>query len=161
MVLLASLGTLGDSKALQTMERMSHRAIQKGIDPPVQAPSSVRSQATSLLPGGITYVDNTTQGKIEPIHQVQTDVAQLEAKITQTEFRINRGWFVDLFLMLASQERPGTQPLTGREVQHTFGEHTKVIATNYREPDAFVAAMRRGLEERASSPLGPTICDER
>lgn len=113
---------LGDAKALQTQERMSARAIQKGIDPPVQAPTSVRTQQTSLLPGGITYVDGTTAGKIEPIHEVQTRVDQLEAKIAQTEFRIRRAFFEDLFLMLATSDRPGTQPVTAREIQERHEE---------------------------------------
>lgn len=109
---------LGDIKQLQTGEKRSAQAIEKGLNPPLQAPSHVRNQKASLLPGDITYVDiREGQKGITPIHEVAVPIDQLEAKQQQTRMRIQRAFYEDLFLMLAhTDETMGADRPTATEV---------------------------------------------
>ena len=120
---------LGDVKQLQFMERKKGQTIAKSLDPPLIGPSALRTQKTSLLPGDITYQDirEGMQG-LSPIHEVRLDGLQfLTADIGEVQYRIQRAFFEDLFLMLArSDDRRGSQPPTAREVDERHEE--KLIA---------------------------------
>ncbi len=115
------MDALSDIKQLQTQQRKKGQAIEKQINPPVQGPPSLRSQKTSLLPGHITYV-NVREGQkgLSPVHEVRASVAEMVEDIRETQFRIRRAWYEDLFLMLASQ-RAG-QPVTAREIDERHEE---------------------------------------
>jgi hypothetical protein len=115
---------LGDIKQLQIMQRRKGQAIAKMIDPPLTGPSALRTQKTSLLPGDITYVDvREGQQGLRSIHEVRIDLSHLTADIGQTQNRIQRAFYEDLFLMLAqSDESRGTQPITAREVAERHEE---------------------------------------
>jgi hypothetical protein len=115
---------LPDVKQLQAQQRAKAKAIQKMIDPPVQAPTSLRTQKTSLLPGDITYVDvpSGMQG-MRTVHDVRIDLNHFVADIGQTQARIQRAFFEDLFLMLAQSDGDrGSQPITAREVAERHEE---------------------------------------
>jgi Bacteriophage head to tail connecting protein len=117
------MDALGDVKGLQIMHRRKAKAIDKALDPPLQGPSDLRTQKTSLLPGDITYVDdNRAQGGLRPIHETRLEGLQFMLEdIGQTQFRIRRAFFEDLFLMLASSDRTGT-PVTAREIEERHEE---------------------------------------
>lgn len=120
--------TLGDVRQLQVMERKKGQAIAKMIDPPVTGPANLRSQKVSLLPGDITYSDarEGSQG-LRSIHEVTLNIEHLGRDIQIVEFRIKRGWYEDLFLMLGSSDPyRGEQPITAREVDERHEE--KLIA---------------------------------
>src|ERR1051326_5757042 len=115
---------LGDVKQLQTMQRRKGQAIAKQIDPPLVGPSSLRTQKTSLLPGDITYQD-VREGMtgLKAIHDVQTNLRDLTMDIGQVQYRIQRAFYEDLFLMLSrSDELRGEQPITAREVEERHEE---------------------------------------
>jgi hypothetical protein len=116
--------TLGDVKQLQIMQRRKGQAIAKQIDPPVMGPTSLKTQKTSLLPGDITYVDvREGQAGLKSIHDVNVNLADLTADIGETQYRIRRGFYEDLFLMLAvSDPTRGSQPITAREVEERHEE---------------------------------------
>lgn len=111
---------LGDIKQLQTGERRSLQAIEKMINPPMTAPSSLRNQKASILPGDITYQD-ITQGQrgFQPAHEVNFNVQTLEAKQDQVRDRINKAFYVDLFLMLSNSDR---RQITATEIQERHEE---------------------------------------
>jgi hypothetical protein len=119
---------LGDTKQLQTGERRSAQAIEKMLNPPLQAPAHVRNQKASLLPGDITYVDvREGQKGIHPIHEMNFAIDQHEGKQNSTRDRIRRAWYEDLFLMLAySDNQRGVQPPTATEIAERHEE--KLIA---------------------------------
>jgi hypothetical protein len=120
---------LGDIKQLQGMERKKAQAIAKAVDPPLSGPSSLRTQKTSLLAGDITYVD-TREGMngLKPIHETRLEGLQyLIQDSERVEYRIQRAFYEDLFLMLArSDAARGSQPITAREVEERHEE--KLIA---------------------------------
>jgi len=114
--------SLGDIKALQVMHRRKAQAVDKALNPPLQGPAALRTQKTSLLPGDITYVDvrEGMQG-LRPIHEVRLEGVQYMAiDIQETQNRIRRAFYEDLFLMLASSERG--QPVTAREIDERHEE---------------------------------------
>lgn len=116
--------TLGDIKQLQFMQRRKAKAIEKQIDPPLVGPASLRTQKTSLLPGDVTYVDvrEGMQG-LRSIHDVAINLADMTLDIRETQYRIQRGFYEDLFLMLATSDRiRGSQPPTAREIEERHEE---------------------------------------
>lgn len=115
---------LGDCKQLQSMERTKGKGIAKQVDPPLVGPAALRSQKTSLLPGDVTYVDvRDGMAGLRSIHDVNLRVDHLVADISRVEYRIQRAFFEDLFLMLArSDDMRGAQPVTAREVEERHEE---------------------------------------
>lgn len=97
---------LGDTKALQLMEKRKAQMLEKGVNPPMGAPGSLRGQRASILPGDITYVDQNAVGQgFAPLYQIDSSwYGALRAEIMAHEERINSAFFVDLFLMISSMD---------------------------------------------------------
>jgi Bacteriophage head to tail connecting protein len=111
---------LGDIKALQTGEKRIAQAIEKKINPPLKGPASLRTQKVSLLPGDVTYTDERTGGiGLSPVHEVNFSIQEAEAKQQQMRNRIQRAFYEDLFLMLASSDR---RQITAREIDERHEE---------------------------------------
>lgn len=111
---------LGDIKQLQLGEKRSFEAIEKMIRPPMVAPTSMKNQASSILPGDITYTDiRDGQQGFRPAHEVNFRINEMEMKQEQIRQRINRAFYADLFLMLASSDR---RQITAREIDERHEE---------------------------------------
>lgn len=92
---------LGQVKALQLEQKRKSQLIDKATNPPMIGPSSLKTQRVSLLPGGITYVDQITgQDGLRPAYQVNPNTGDLLNDIQDTREIIRSAYFVDLFLML-------------------------------------------------------------
>jgi hypothetical protein len=117
---------LPEVKSLQVYEKLSSKAVAKSVDPPMVGPSSLRNEAATLVPGGITYVDspNGTQA-FRPAHEVNLRVDMLDAKQNDIRTRIMKGLFNDLFMMMANDTR--TQPVTAREIAERHEEKLTVL----------------------------------
>lgn len=111
---------LGDTKQLQLGERRSMQAVEKMVNPPLQAPTSMRNQKTSLLPGEVSYLD-VTQGQqgIRPIHDMNFAVDKLDMKQSGVRERIRQAFYTDLFLMMAYSDR---REITAREIEERHEE---------------------------------------
>lgn len=111
-----AMNALGDIKALQLLEKRAAQLVDKGTNPPMAAPSSLRNQRASLLPGDVTYVDvNQGQQGFAPVYEPNPSwLAGLEKKIQQHEYRIKRAYYEDLFLMLSNMD--GVQPRNTMEI---------------------------------------------
>lgn len=111
---------LGDVKALQLMEKRYAQALEKKINPPMIAPSFMKSNKVTILPSDITYVDEREGMKgFRPAHEVNLNLTELDAKILSHEERIRRCFFEDLFLMLANTDR---REITAREIDERHEE---------------------------------------
>lgn len=111
---------LGDVKALQLMEKRYAQALEKKINPPMIAPSFMKSSKVTILPSDITYVDEREGMKgFRPAHEVNLILTELDAKISSHEERISRCFFEDLFLMLANTDR---REITAREIDERHEE---------------------------------------
>lgn len=114
------MDALGDIKALQLEQKRKAQAIDKLVNPPMTAPSSLRNQRASLLPGDVTYVD-VTQGQqgFAPAYQINPRINELVMDIQENQGRIRRAFFEDLFLMIANDSRSN---ITAREIQERHEE---------------------------------------
>jgi hypothetical protein len=112
---------LGDIKQLQSEQKKKGQAINKIVDPPLVGSSQLRSQKVSLLPADITYEDvaHGQQG-LRPVHEMRIDLSHLTADIGEVQYRIQRAFHEDLFLMLANDRRQ--QPATAREIDERHEE---------------------------------------
>lgn len=101
-----ALDALGDTKQLQTGEKRSLAAVDKMVNPAMVAPTALKNQPVTLLPGGVTYVDSREgmQG-FRPAHEVNFDISKLEAKQEQVRQRIKRSFFEDIFLTITELDR--------------------------------------------------------
>ena len=96
---------LGDVKQLQIQEKKKAQALDKLVDPPLQAPSEMKGKRISLIPGDTSYVDVRGPGTgIAPIFDIRPDFNAIASDIQNTEHRINQAYFVDLFLMFTNIE---------------------------------------------------------
>jgi len=105
---------LGDVKMLQKEQTRKLEAIDKMVRPPMTGPSSMRNNPASLLPGAVTYADDPTGKGFRPAIEVNLRIAELSADIRETQDRINRAFYADLFLMLSQME--GIQPRNQFEI---------------------------------------------
>ena len=115
------MDSLGDNKTLQLMDRRVMQAIEKMVNPPMVAPASLRNQKASLLPGDVTYVDiRDGQQGFKPAYEVNPKIEEISEKQEQIRQRMKSAFFVDLFLMLISDDR--VQPPTATEVNEKHEE---------------------------------------
>lgn len=114
------MDALGDTKALQLLERRKAQAVDKIVNPPMRAPSSLLNGRASLLPGDVTYVDVVQGGQqFAPVLEVPPLAVQvLGQEIGRHEGRINAAFYADLWLMLSDA---GGQ-MTAREVAERHEE---------------------------------------
>lgn len=97
---------LGDIKQLQIQEKRIAQAVEKQINPPMVAPTSMRNQKASILPGDITYIDEQQNGGgFRTAHEVNLRIDTVEAKQAQIRDRINKSFYADLFLMISELDR--------------------------------------------------------
>lgn len=97
---------LGDIKQLQLGERRGMEAIEKMVRPPMVAPTSMRNQKTSILPGDISYSDERDNQKgFRPAFEVNPRILELNEKQNEVRQRIKDMYFEDLFLMLSESDR--------------------------------------------------------
>jgi hypothetical protein len=66
-----------------------------------------------MTPGSITYVD-TTNNPIKNLMEVKMELQHLLADIQDVRGRIERAYYVDMFLLIIGDER--VQPATAREI---------------------------------------------
>lgn len=97
---------LGDIKQLQDVEKSALRALKKMVDPPMVAPVSMKNHKLSIMAGEVSYVADREAGdKFRPAHETNINHAYLENKQAQVRERINKDFYVDLFLMMAQSDR--------------------------------------------------------
>jgi hypothetical protein len=153
---------LGDTQQLQSMQLEKAKAIAKQVDPPVVAPSQIRGHKTSLLAGDITYVDlrEGMQG-MRSVYDVNLNLRDLTADIREVQYRIQRAFYEDLFLMLArSDEVRGTQPPTAREIDERHEEKLLALGpvlerTNDELLDPIVDRVYNMMDEAGLFPPPP------
>lgn len=112
--------TIGDTKALQLAERRKYQALDKVVNPPMQGPSSLKNKVNGGVvgPNDIVWHDETGNG-LRSIYDYRPDMGSIKAEIMDTERRIQRGFYEDLFLMLAQTDR---RQITAREVAEKHEE---------------------------------------
>jgi hypothetical protein len=96
---------LGDIKQLQHQQLRKAQVIDLQTKPPLQMPTSMKGRDIDTAPGGMSYIDRTSQGGgISTAFDVQLDLNALLADIQDVRQRIQASFFSDLFLMLANAQ---------------------------------------------------------
>lgn len=115
-----AMEALGDIKQLQHEQLRKAQGIDYKTNPPLQAPTSLKSRDVDTLPGGISFVDSAApNGGIRSAFEVNIDLSHLLADIQDVRERIKGSFYADLFLMLAN----GTNPqMTATEVAERHEE---------------------------------------
>lgn len=109
---------LGDTQALQLMQKRKAQAVELLVRPPMKGPTSLKTQRASILPGEVTY-DDSKDGGFRPIFETNPRVQELLLDIQDTRQQIKSYFFEDLFLMLASSNR---RDFTAREIDERHEE---------------------------------------
>jgi hypothetical protein len=118
---------LGDVKQLQAMHRDDARALKKMVDPAMVGGPELRTGQPNMLPGGVTYVRDVQHG-FRPAHEIGLNIEHLERRISATQYRIQRAFYEDLFLMLQRMDdQIGADRPTAREIQERHEEKLIVL----------------------------------
>lgn len=105
---------LGDVKQLQLEQKRKSQAIDKGINPPMVGPTSLRNGKPSILPGDMTFTDEREGLKgFRRAHDIQLNLQHLVEDIRDVREMIRRAYYEDLFLMIAQSDR---RTVTAREI---------------------------------------------
>jgi hypothetical protein len=116
---------LGDVKSLQHKELRKAQAIDYMTKPPLQMPMALKNQEVNSLPGGVAYVDTSTQqGGIRSQFDVNLNLSYLMQDIDMSERRIDQAFYADLFMMLANDTRSG---ITATEVAERHEEKLLMV----------------------------------
>lgn len=105
---------VGDIKQLQKAERLKLRGIEQQAKPSMVAPESMRNKKSSIVPGDVTYEpDGMQTGGFRRAYDVNWELQYLLQSNQQVEYRIQRAYFEDLFLMISQIDR---KQITAREI---------------------------------------------
>jgi hypothetical protein len=84
------------------MSKRKAQALDKHVNPPMVADVSLKNEPASLLPGGITYVNQVANGVgFKPVYEVAPDFSGLVVDIKEVQSRIKETFFNDLFMMIS------------------------------------------------------------
>lgn len=108
---------LGDIKQLQHEQYRKAQGIDYQTMPPTQAPFEMKGMEVDMLPGGVSYFRG--QAGIKTLFETRLDLSHLLADINDVRNRINSGFFADMFLMMANDQRSG---ITATEVAERHEE---------------------------------------
>jgi len=110
-----------DILSLQETEKYRLEGVAKLVKPPMVGPASLRRHQSSILAGGITYVDEASEGtKFRAAFEVDPQLSELIACQVDYVRAIKKAFFEDLFLMMA-QDKP-TSHTTAREIEERAAE---------------------------------------
>jgi hypothetical protein len=118
------MDALGDLKMLQKMELKALKALDKMVDPPMNAPPSMRKTGGTIVAGDVNYVD-AQQGPqaFAPTYQIRPDIQNIEYKIARVESRIKEYFFNNLFLSVLSADKR----MTATEIAERHEEKMSVL----------------------------------
>lgn len=145
------MDALGDTKALQTLERKTAMALEKIINPHMRGSAALKGSSPNTLPGHLTVVADAAGAMYEPAFTPDPRILAAREEIERHERRINQAFHADLFLMLTQLD--ATQ-MTAREVEERHQEKSQLITVYGRLSDelfdpaidrSFAIMQRRGM----------------
>ncbi len=116
-----AMEALGDAKQLAHEQIRKAECIDYKTDPPLAVPTSLAGSEIDRLPGGVTFVDNAggQSAGIRSMFEVDLDIRDLREDILDARGRINQAFYVDMFLMIANDQRSN---ITAREIAERHEE---------------------------------------
>lgn len=125
---------LGDMKQLQTMVDDFNEAMQKVVDPPMQAPQDVNENGqVATYPGAVnTFTSMDKDMSLKPLYQVNPDLAAQWQAINEKKEQISQLFFIDLFMAISM--RSG-KDMTAEEVRALAGERMLMLGPAFGNLD--------------------------
>jgi len=116
---------LGDDKMLQTMQIQKLMALDKVVNPPLQADASVQG-AVNTLPGGVTrFSAMLPNAGLKPAYQVNPDINAIREDILEVKKALDDAFFRDLFKMMIEFDRGG---VTATEIAERQSEKLNMLS---------------------------------
>lgn len=117
---------LGDIRMLQSMESKGLKALEKMINPPLQAPIELKNEKISLIPGDTTYISSyQNSAGVRPIHEVRFGIKELKEWESEVRERILNAFNVNIILALTATDR---RDITATEVEERREEKLLALA---------------------------------
>jgi hypothetical protein len=108
------------------MEEKNLNALDKMIDPPMNAPSSMKNQKKSIIPGEVNYVDaHQGQQSFVPAYQISPQFRDMAFMRDEVKRDINRTFYADLFAMIQNDQR--NQRATATEIAERHEEKLTLL----------------------------------
>lgn len=114
---------LGDIQQLQHGERQGMRALDKMVDPPIQAGPEFTNKNVSMLPGQLTVTSGREGSGIRAIHEINYRVDLQEQKQEKVGKRIDDVYMVDLWMQINNDDR--NERATAEEIKE--GKEERMI----------------------------------
>lgn len=96
---------IDDIMTLQEQEKLRMEGSYKLVRPPMVGHAALRRYQSSILAGGITYLDDRSMEMgFKPAFQVGPALADLVANQAEVEFAIQSAFFEDVFKMISRNE---------------------------------------------------------
>ena len=122
---------LGAIKELQHAWKMVHKALEKQVNPPLQAPEHTRRQTIETFGGAVNYADSRTSADpIKPLYQVNFDTHGTMELVQDLRNTIRDAFFYNQFMMIAANRRSGTK---AAEIEELADEKMNSLATTYEQ----------------------------
>lgn len=104
-----AMDALGDVKMLQKIEEKKLMALDKMVNPPMNAPVALKNQGATTVSGGVNWID-VAQGQqsFQPAYLVNPNLQQMAFEIDRVEKRIRGFFFNDLFLSVLGADKDMT-----------------------------------------------------
>ena len=117
---------LGDVKQLQKLEQLKLMALEKEVNPPLNAPVMLKNSGVSIIAGDINYYD-TAQGNqgVTPTYQVQLNLRNMSLEIEAVSQRIRQAFYNDLFMSILGEDKR----MTATEVNERSNERMLLIGS--------------------------------
>lgn len=154
---------IGDVRGLQLLHKRKAQANEKNLNPPLTAPSAMRNQKISQIPGDVTYVDTREgQNSVRSLYDIKFDINGTLQDIQDHQQRISRAYYEDLFLMLAQSDR---RDITAREIEERHEEKLLMLGPvlerlNAELLDPLIDRVFRIMLKRGMFPQPPEELQE-
>jgi len=118
---------IGEVKSLKLSEMRTAQAVDRVTLPTLQAPTSLENQITDGVGfDDIVFVDDMSSGGLRSIYDYRPDIGAMASLSAKKEDGIEKAFFVDLFLMLATSDR---RQITATEVDKRYEEKLLMLGS--------------------------------
>ena len=114
-------GTSPGMDALPDVKQLAFEQVQKGqgigkqVNPPMTAPTSMKGEPTTAVPGGVTFLNESASGQgFKPAYQPTIVLRDLTADIEGVKVGVRRAFYADLFMAISQMD--GVQPRNNLEI---------------------------------------------
>jgi len=115
---------LGDCRMLQMLNKKGLIGLDKEVDPPLQADSTVGNVTT--LPGAVVrFSASTPNAGVRTLYDVKLNIEALREWIVDVRQSANECFFVDLFKTMINDDRPG---ITAYEIAEKKAEIMNMLS---------------------------------